>query len=185
FIARQRAQMVTGGDALRELTQRRPRQQCVQFRLPEQNQLQQFALVGFEIGEKAQLFEHVGRKILRFIDDENGVAPTRVGCQQKCIQRIEQLLGAGVFLREGDAEFVADRLQQLVRIQLRIDDDGDVDMLRNLLEQTTTDGGLARPDLACEHNETAVIADSINQMPQGRSEEHTSELQSRENLVCR
>src|SRR5690606_8396901 len=109
----------------------------------------------------------IGRKILRFIDDENGVAPTRVGCQQKCIQRIEQLLGAGVFFREGDAKLVGDRLQQLVRIQLRIDDDGDVDMLRNLLEQTTTDGGLARPDLACEHDETAVIADSINQMPQG------------------
>ena len=61
LLARERAQVIARGDALRELAQRRLRQHGVEFGLTEQNQLQQFAFIGFEIGEQAQLFEHIGR----------------------------------------------------------------------------------------------------------------------------
>ncbi|MNQ85002.1 hypothetical protein D3C85_1001480 [compost metagenome] len=55
FVALQGAEVVAGDDALRQLPQFRPRQLVAQFRLSQQDDVQQLALVRFQIGQQPHL----------------------------------------------------------------------------------------------------------------------------------
>ena len=56
----QRLQVIAGGNALGQLAQLGPSEGVPQFGLAHEDNLQEFALPGFEIGEKAQLLEGLG-----------------------------------------------------------------------------------------------------------------------------
>ena len=64
--------------ALRQLLELGPREHRAQLGLADQDDLQQLALVGLEVGQQAQLLEHVGREILRLVDDQHVVLADRV-----------------------------------------------------------------------------------------------------------
>jgi hypothetical protein len=49
-----------------------------QFRLPDQDNLNQFVFFGFEIGEEANLFKDFTREILCFIDNQDRRSPCLV-----------------------------------------------------------------------------------------------------------
>ena len=48
-----------------------------QFRLADQDNLQQLAFAGFQIGQQAQLLQHVRRQVLRLIDHQHVIHRAR------------------------------------------------------------------------------------------------------------
>ena len=70
--ARERHEMITHRDALAQLAQARAVQAVAQLRLADQDDLQQLAVVGFDVGKQADLFEQFLGQILRLVNDEHG-----------------------------------------------------------------------------------------------------------------
>ena len=143
--------MKAGNDALRELLQIGPCQHGAQFRLADQDDLQQLALIRFQIGQQTQLLQHVGGEVLRFVDDEHVVLPDRMGAQQELVQRVDEILDRGrlrPLMRIRNAELFTDRLQQLGYRELGVEDVGDVAAFRELLQKAAAQGGLAGADVA-------------------------------------
>ena len=67
--------MITRRDALRQLTQQGLPQQLLQLGLTDEHHLQQLGLIGFQVGQQAQLLQHLGAEMLRLIDQQQGLAP--------------------------------------------------------------------------------------------------------------
>ncbi|MNE59365.1 hypothetical protein D3C80_1544520 [compost metagenome] len=82
------------------------------------------------------------------------------------VEAVDQHLEAEHVGRHVDVQLVAQGAQQLQRVQLGVEDEGDVAVLRHLLQQTAAQGGLAGADLAGEQHEAAVDAQAIEQMGQ-------------------
>ena len=157
-------QVIARDDALRELPQFRARQHRGELRLAEQDDLQQLALVRFQIGEQPHLLQHVGREILRLVDDQHRVPAPGMGVEQVVVDAVDEHLDAGIAGRVGDAEFDADGREQFLHRQLGVEDVGDIAGFRNLLEQAAADGRLARSDLAGEQDESAIAAHAVEQV---------------------
>ena len=160
------AQVEAGNHALRQLLQFRPGQHAAQLGLADQHHLQQLALAGFEVGQQAQLLQHIGREVLRLVDDQHVVAPGRVLRQQEGVQRVDVVLHRLRTRWHGGVELVADGLQQLKHGELGVEDVGDVAVRRDLLQEAAADGGLAGPDLARQQHEAATSVQPIQQMGQ-------------------
>jgi hypothetical protein len=75
--ARQRMQFVMDKDTLTQLTKFVACEDLFQLGLAHEHDLQEFLLIGLEIGEQADLFEDVEAEILRFVDDQHDIAAAR------------------------------------------------------------------------------------------------------------
>jgi hypothetical protein len=167
LLGRERVQVKAGDDALGELLELGPLEHRSQLGLADQDDLQQLPLVGLEVGQEAQLLEHLRREHLRLVDDEDVVLADGVGLQQEVVERVDVRLdrrrrhlgGSG-----RDVELVADRLQELHHRELRVEDVGDVAALGDLLEKAAADRRLACADLAREQDEAAAAADAVEQV---------------------
>src|SRR5204862_8136256 len=117
----ERLQLVPNGDALVELPQLRRSQQRLQVQLPDEDDLQQFFLVGLEIRQDADLLEHRQRQVLRLVDDQHGARLERNQREQEIVERLDQLLlgdagnAAGLDLVARDhAEILQNSLEQIL-----------------------------------------------------------------------
>src|SRR5690606_3445292 len=81
-----------------------------------------------------------------------------IGVQQVAVERVHQRLEAAAGGGDVDVQFLADGLQQLDRVLPRVQHQGDVGVLRQLLQQQAAEGGLAGADLAGQLHETAATA---------------------------
>ena len=167
FTLGQCFQVEAGNDPLCQLLQLRARDHLPQFGLADQDHLQQLALWRLQVGEQAQLLQHVGCEVLRLIDDEDVLLAFGVARQQVFIERIEVILdgggsNAGVVHRY--LELVADGLEEIGDRQLRVEDVGHPTMLGHLLQETSADGGLASADFAAEQDEPTAAPDAIEKM---------------------
>ena len=124
--------MVAAGDALSQLAQLGAVQHLAQFRLADQDDLQQFLCGRLQIGEQADLLEDLGGKVLRLIDDDDDAPAFGVRRQQPAIQGVHHLLDAvAVRLVEPEAELLADGEQELRGRHARIQYHGNVGMVRH------------------------------------------------------
>ena len=180
FSPVQRVEVVAGNDALRQLLQLGALEHGAQLGLADQHDLQQLALVGFQVGQQAQLLQHLGQQVLRLVDDEHAAFPGGVAGQQKGIQRVDVLLqaqgrggggcrtldggcvaralGAARLASCGDVELLADRLQQLADRQPGVEDVGHAAAGRNLLQKAAADGGFAGADVARQQHKATTRA---------------------------
>ena len=167
LLARQRHQVIAPGNALRELPQVVAIQEIAQFRLSDQDDLQQLLGRRFEVGEEAHLFQRFRRQILRLIDDHDDPAALGVRRQEPLIQRIHHVLHAfAVGIRDRHPEFLADGLQELHGREARIENHGHVGVMRHPRQQRSHDGGLAGADFAGQLDEAAGFVDAVEQMRQ-------------------
>lgn len=95
FFARQRLERAANRDALNELAQLRLVQDVEEIELSDDHDLQELLIVGLEIRQHANLFEHVGRQVLRLIDDQHRAAVQRHERQQEIVKRPHQLMLTG------------------------------------------------------------------------------------------
>jgi hypothetical protein len=92
LLAGERVQVIAAGDALRQLAQLIAVQQLAQFRLADEDDLQQLLGVGFEVGEQAHLLEHVRREVLGLIHHQHHALAGRMGAQQVVAEDVDQVL---------------------------------------------------------------------------------------------
>ncbi len=93
-------QVIPHRNALVELPHLAQRQLLPQFGLPNQDHLQQFAVVGFEIREHPQLLKHRQIHILRFVNDDHGIVPGGKFLEQILIERVDIRLSGRFLARE-------------------------------------------------------------------------------------
>ena len=160
----QRPEVIARGDALRKLTQIWSRQHLGQLWLTDKNDAQQFAFVGFQIGQQAQLLQHVRREVLRLVNEQYGGSSGSITSQQLLVDVVHQSLDAAVRIAAIDTQFIGDGFEELHCVQPRIEHECNVDMRWHLLKQTATQRGLARADLAGQHHKAALIVQAIDKM---------------------
>src|SRR5216117_2717833 len=120
-----------------------------------------------EVRQQPDLLEHLGAEVLRLVDDQHGPPPAPVRLEERLGERIDQDLEARRACRIGHAELVAHDREQLDRRQPGIEDHGDIDVGRHLLEQGAAHGGLPRTDLARELHDASPAPDPVEQMGEG------------------
>ena len=107
--APQRLEVIAAGDALGELAQLRLREHLAQFRLADQDDLQQLLRRGLEIGQQPHLLQHVGGEVLGFVHHQHDAPAAAVRVEQEMRedvdQRLDAALGAGRHLH---VQLVAD-----------------------------------------------------------------------------
>jgi hypothetical protein len=157
----QRVQMKAGNHALGQLLQLGARQHAAQLGLADQHDLQQLALAGFQVGQQAQLLQHVGAEVLCLVDDQHAALAGRVALQQESVQRVDVVLDrdhAAVGGRHRNVELLAHRLQQLRHRQLGVEDVGHMAACGDLLQEAAAHRGLAGADVAGQQHEAATRA---------------------------
>jgi len=162
----QRLQIVTRGDALGELAHLRLGEHGIQFRLADQDDLQEFFLGRFEIGEQPDLLEHLAVQAMRLVHDQHRAPALGVILQQIGIERVDQRLEAGLG-RALDAQVVTQRDHELAHREERIEHQRHVHGFRQALEQRADHEGLAGADFAGQQHESAAAGDAVHQVRQG------------------
>jgi hypothetical protein len=120
-----------------------------------------------EVGEQADLLEHVRGQVLRLVDDDDDAPPVAVRGEQPAVERVDHLLGAGpIRLVQAEAELLADGEQELGGGHARIENHRDIGVLRDARQQRAHDRGLAGAHLAGQLNETAGLVDAVEQVRQ-------------------
>ena len=92
LLERERRQVIAGGHTLRELAQLVAPQQLAQLRLAHQHDLDQLLGVGLEVRDQAHLLQHLGREVLRLVDQQHHVALGGARLEQEAVQRVDQAL---------------------------------------------------------------------------------------------
>ena len=165
LLGGERIEVVTARDALRQLAQVGLVEQRTQFRLADQDDLQQLGRGRLEVGEQPHLFERLGAQVLGLVHDQHHAAAARVRVEQLAPDQVHQRLGAAApGLRHGDVQLLADRQQELRRRDPRVQDQRHVGVARQLLEQAADDGGLAGAHFARELDEAARLVDAVHQV---------------------
>ena len=169
LLRAQRIEVKTRNHPLGQLLQRGAGDHGAQLRLADEDDLQQLALAGFQVGQEAQLLQHIGRQVLRLVNDEHRVAPGAMRREQRGIERVDVILdrfhpGHRGLVRH--AKFVANGAQQLAHRELGVEDVGHIAVRRNLLQKAAAHRGLARPHLARQQHKTAARIQAVQQVRQ-------------------
>ena len=90
LIPADRVEVIACGDTLGELPHIVTCQQGTQFRLTNQNDLQQFLRGCFQVCEQAHLLQHIGTQVLRLVDNQYRTTTACIGIQQVTVQHIRQ-----------------------------------------------------------------------------------------------
>ncbi len=67
-------------------------QHIVQVRLPDQHDLEQLGLVGFEVRQQTDLFEDTRIEMLRLVDHDDGMRVQRNQRREKLLERGDELM---------------------------------------------------------------------------------------------
>jgi hypothetical protein len=120
-----------------------------------------------QVGQQAQQFQQLGRQRLCLVDHQQALLAAGVGVEQEAVERVDiGLAGGRRRVGDGDAEFLAHRLQQFHRRQLGVVDIGHAVAGRDLLQEAAADGGLAGADLAGQQHEAAAALQPVQQVRQ-------------------
>ena len=159
-------QVIARRDPLVELPQLRAPQHLGQFGLADQDDLQQFLAVGFQVCQQADLLQHVEIQVLRLIDQQNGFTSAPVILQQVAMQAVGERL-EGVFLAVvGDTQLIAHGGKQFHRVESGVENDGDIGIVGQLFQQAPVDGGLASADFPGEQDEPPARTHTVQQVCQ-------------------
>ncbi len=122
----------------------------MQLGLARQDDAQHLLLGRLDAREQAHFLQHLVAEVLRFVDDQQHPAAVRVLLDQEVVERVEEFRLAHA--ERAEAELCEQALQELDRRDLRLVDLGDDDVLVDFLEERLDQRGLARADLARDHD---------------------------------
>jgi len=138
-------------NSLTQLPQFRLPEHLFQLGLPHQHDLDQLRLGGLEIRQQPDLLEHLGREVLRFVDDEQRLLVLLQPPDQERVQG-QKIFSLGSSL-SFDLELVEEHSKEVEGIEARIEDEGGARLRIELAEKRVDQGRLAVPDLARQHHE--------------------------------
>ena len=161
----QRVQVVATGDPLGELPEVVAGQQLAKFGLADKNDLQQFLLGSFKVGQQANLLQYFGAEVLSLVDDQYHPAAPGMGIQQASIQGVDHFLGAGLFRYLG-AQLVTNGMQELIGGKAWVENQRHFYVAGDLLKQAANQGGFPGTHLAGELHEASALSYPVQQMGQ-------------------
>ncbi len=126
-----------------------------------------FCVGGLQIGQQSNLLERLETQVLRLIDDHHRPPPCSMIFQQVAVKTVHQHLDTVRTLGIADLQFVAQTGDQLERGLPGIENQCDIQFIRQLHQQITTQHGLTRTDLASQLNETTAFGHAEDKMGQG------------------
>ena len=136
-----------------------------QFGLAHQDNLQQFAFVGFQVGEQAHLFEQLPRQILRFVNNQDGILAVFDLLQEEAVDFGHRF--QAVQALDLQIQLHGDGLHQLIGVQHRIKNQRGGKGRAEFFQQGAAKGGLARADLAGQLDKALPFAHPVKQMIKG------------------
>ena len=160
---------------LLELPQLRPREQRLQIRLADQDDLEHRAALVIDIREQADLLQDVGLEVLRLVDDDDGVRLEGDQRREKILERVDQVVAArrrhpGAVLRD-DAEVLEHLLQKVVAFEQRVVDDRHECLPLEPLEHGPAQQRLAGADLAGDDDQRLAPLERVGHLRErGRCE---------------
>jgi len=144
---------------LDELLQRLLLQLVLELGLAHENDLDQVMLLGLEVGEQTDFLDgHVGQ-VLGLVHDEDDPPAAGELLQQEGMQVRQQGGLVGAF--DGQLILLADHPQKLARLDQRVVDDADLDVLRDLAQEVVDQRRLARSDFPRDDDEPLVLHDGV------------------------
>ncbi len=161
----QAAQVGVDRDPLGELAQAAALQLFLEFRLADQDDLDEVFLFRFQVGKHADFLDGFGRQVLGFVDDQDGPLPAGEGVEQKLLQVLQQ--GGLVAVGGLQFELLAEHLQKLGGADVGVVDQGQVEVLGDFVDQVVDQSGFAGADFASDHPEALVLGNGVFQVGVG------------------
>jgi hypothetical protein len=156
----ERANVAGGNHSLAKLHHVRALQNLPEFRLANQEALQQGLVAVLEIGEHAQFFHCPGGQILRFIDDQQAALALGGHADQEGFER-HQDVGFGDILG-AQAKCGAHQAQGVVGIELRADQLGGDDFLGiQTLKQAPHDGRFSSAHFTGNDDKAFILVHAV------------------------
>ena len=174
----ERAQVIRGDHTLPQLLHLRAAHHLPQFRLTDQEALQQRLVAELEVREHAQLLDRARGEVLRFVDHEQRAFLFHCALAEEGLQRREQ---HGLVERlHRQPERHGDRAQHVLGVELRADELR-CDDLRwiELLEQAAHDRRLAGADIAGDDDEPFALVQTVLEIGEGALVAAAAEVERR------
>ena len=155
-IARQRLHVEMVDDAVLELAHVRLIQLGVQFRLPEQDDLQQLVIADLQVVEQAQLFQRIQRHGVRLIDQYDDTLAFAGLLLELVLDAVHD--DADALAVDAQAERVGNRIQHFFARQARVGEINGFNMFGQPLEQHAAQHGFAAADFAADFDDAFCFA---------------------------
>ena len=166
LLTRERPEMIAHRDALAQLAQTMAVEAVAQFRLADQHDLQQLAVVSLKVREQADLFKQVFGQILRLVNDEHGVPALFDLFQQKLIDERQGVQPIQSRWPTGRPNSVAMAFINSSALSTGIQNQRGGIPAVELFQHRAAQRRLARAHLAGKLHETLALADAVKQMVQ-------------------
>ena len=164
FRTLERAQMVADSDALTKLSEAMIIQPLAQLGLAHEHNLEELAVIGFEIGKQSNLFKEIEGEILGFVDDQHGFAALFDLFEEKFVDGRDGFEPVQTF--DIQAKFHRNGLHELVCVQDRVQDERGRVFVAKLFQHRPAERRLAGADFPRELDETFPLANAVEQMIQ-------------------
>ena len=160
LVGVQRADVAGGDHALAQLQHLRALHRAPEFRLADEEALQQRVRLELEIRQHAQLLDRARREVLRLVDDEQRALALLAHRDQEGLERKQQIRFLDVLRAQSERR--RHEAQRVLRVELRADEVARDDLLRvELVEQAAHDRGLARAHVAGDDDESLVLVQPV------------------------
>ncbi len=133
LAALERLEMKIDGNALRELAQFGAAQLRAQLGLTDEQNLENQILVRIDVRQQSQLFEHLDRQVLRFVENQQGAPAFGVLAYERIDERL--VFGDVGIVGRSDAERRKRPAVYRLKAAMGIADEPDGDLLAELREQ--------------------------------------------------
>jgi len=167
------AEFVKDEDALAELAEAAFGEAGLELGLADEDDLQEFLGVGFEVGEEAELLHDFEGEVLGFVDDEDDVLAGVDAAQEGGVEAAgevgvvegEGAVGGGV----GDfAEFAEDGGEEFAFGEAGVENEGGFDAGGvEFVEEGAAEGGFAAADFAGEDDEAGFLGEAVAEVGEG------------------
>ncbi len=162
----QRSDVAGGDHALAQLQHLRALHRAPEFRLTDEEALQQRVRLELEIRQHAQLLDRARREVLRFVDDEQRALPLLAHRDEEGLERKQQIRFFDVLRAQSERR--CHETQRVFGVDLRADEVACDDLLRvELVEQAAHDRGLAGPHVAGDDDEPFILMQPVFEIRHG------------------
>ena len=165
ILRRKRTQAPADRHTLPQLPERVRVEFRLEFRLPHQDDLNQFRRGGFQVGKQSNLFKGLDRKVLSLVNNQDHSAIATVAIQEEGVQGRKQLAPGAPL---GDqAKLLADGLEKFEVVVARVEEDRDFAVGFDPFEQAPTQGRLSGPHFTRQHDKPLALLKSVDEMRKG------------------
>ena len=141
--------IVIYGDSLANRSVLRAMENVIEFYLADEKYIKQFAFGTFNVGKKTNFLQQILAYALRFINDENHLAPSFVGIEEELLKLDKK----GRFAGDGvnrHTEGMGRVLEKIQRVKCGVSNEGHVRVVIQSLKQGIYESGFTGTDIAGE-----------------------------------